>query len=56
MQRQAVFQSNDPQELAKFLDVQPVPDSAIFSLDFASEKSALAIRRSEAVRGAASRN
>jgi hypothetical protein len=36
MQRQAVFQSNDPQELAKFLDVLPVPDSAIFSLDFAS--------------------
>jgi hypothetical protein len=36
MQRQAVFQSNDPQVLAKFLDVQPVLDSAIFSLDFAS--------------------
>ena len=36
MQCQAVFQSNDPQEPAKFLDIQPMPDSAIFSLDFAS--------------------
>ncbi len=34
MQRFAVFQSNDPQVPAEFLDVKLVPNSTIFHLNF----------------------